>query len=41
MKDICDILLLPYNYLLDVSSFPVFSIDLKDSVIIFDEAHNV
>ncbi|KRX03204.1 P-loop containing nucleoside triphosphate hydrolase [Pseudocohnilembus persalinus] len=41
VKDVCDIILLPYNYLLDANSFPVFNIDLKDCVIIFDEAHNV
>lgn len=41
LKDVCDILLLPYNYLLDMAKTPVFSIEIKDCVVIFDEAHNV
>ena len=32
---------MPYNYLLDLSSFPLFTVEMKDSVIIFDEAHNI
>ncbi len=32
---------MPFNYLLDWSLFERSSIDLKDAVIIFDQAHNI
>ena len=32
---------MPFNYLLDWSLLERSSLDLKDSVIIFDEAHNI
>ncbi len=32
---------MPFNYLLDWSLFERSSLDLKDAVIIFDEAHNI
>lgn len=32
---------MPFNYLLEWNLFEKNSIDLKDSVIIFDEAHNI
>lgn len=38
-KDVADIVLMPYNYLLskDFTS----TVDVKNTIIIFDEAHNV
>ena len=36
-----DIVLLPYNYLLDSSIRQTLKIEWKDSVVIFDEAHNL
>jgi regulator of telomere elongation helicase 1 len=36
-----DLIFLPYNYLLDASVRASLAIDLRDSVIIFDEAHNI
>eukprot|EP00045_Choanoeca_perplexa_P015533 m.196481 g.196481 ORF g.196481 m.196481 type:complete len:1095 (-) comp17014_c0_seq2:50-3334(-) len=41
LRDDADIVLLPYNYLLDKDMRRSQKIDLKDSVVIFDEAHNV
>ena len=38
-KDNADIILMPYNYLLESSYSNI--IDIKNSIIIFDEAHNV
>jgi len=40
-KDYCDLLLLPYNYLLEPSQDNPFNIDLKNCIVIFDEAHNI
>lgn len=37
----CEITILPFNYLLDWNLFEKNSIDLKDAVVIFDEAHNI
>jgi Rad3-related DNA helicase len=36
-----DIVFMPYNYLLDSSMRRNFSINLAQSIIIIDEAHNV
>lgn len=32
---------MPYNYILDVSRLPFYAGIVKNSIIIFDEAHNV
>lgn len=41
IKDEADIVILPYNFLLQQNRFDKFQVILKDSIIIFDEAHNV
>lgn len=41
LKDNADILFMPYNYLLDKKLRKSNNIDLKNSIVIFDEAHNV
>ncbi|KAL4484221.1 hypothetical protein ABPG72_003505 [Tetrahymena utriculariae] len=41
IKDDADLVILPYSFLLMQSRFLEFQVILKDSIIIFDEAHNV
>uniref|UniRef100_A0A8C2T3P2 Regulator of telomere elongation helicase 1 n=1 Tax=Coturnix japonica TaxID=93934 RepID=A0A8C2T3P2_COTJA len=41
LKQQADIIFMPYNYLLDAKSRRAHNIDLKGTVIILDEAHNV
>lgn len=41
LKQTADIVFMPYNYLLDPKSRKSQGIDLKDNVILLDEAHNV
>lgn len=36
-----DIVLLPYQYLVDATARKLMNIDLYNSIIIFDEAHNL
>ncbi|XP_067410133.1 regulator of telomere elongation helicase 1 isoform X6 [Emydura macquarii macquarii] len=41
LKQQADIIFMPYNYLLDLKSRRAHNLDLKGTVIILDEAHNV
>jgi Rad3-related DNA helicase len=36
-----DIILLPYNYIIDSTARKAMNIDLSNSIVIFDEAHNL
>ncbi len=36
-----DILLLPYNYVLSPYIRKIVKLDVKNSIIVFDEAHNI
>lgn len=41
MDQYCDLFLMPYNYILDAEIMNRFDTMIANSVIIFDEAHNV
>ena len=36
-----DLLLVPYNYILSPYIRKLIKLDVKDSIIVFDEAHNI
>jgi Rad3-related DNA helicase len=40
-QDKADVVFLPYNYLIDEGSRKAQGIDVRNSIIIFDEAHNL
>lgn len=37
----CDLAIIPYNYLIDKTLRDQVELSLKDSIIIFDEGHNI
>ena len=39
--DAADVVFMPYNYLIDEKIRESFKVDWENSIIIFDEAHNV
>jgi Rad3-related DNA helicase len=39
--DVVDLVLMPYNYIVDEQSRKAFSLDWKRAIVIFDEAHNI
>ena len=41
MKEVAELVLLPYNYIISPELRKIHEIDLKGSVVIFDEAHNL
>ena len=41
IKEKADIIFMPYNYLLDVSLSSRYATMVRNSILIFDEAHNV
>lgn len=41
VKEKADLIFMPYNYILDVGLFSRYSDIIKDSILIFDESHNV
>jgi Rad3-related DNA helicase len=41
MDQYCDLFIMPYNYILDIDLLERFSKMIANSILIFDEAHNV
>ncbi|EGR30093.1 regulator of telomere elongation helicase 1, putative [Ichthyophthirius multifiliis] len=41
VKDCVDIIFMPYNYIFDNQNASPFNIELTNSILIFDEAHNI
>ncbi len=41
MENYVDLFFMPYNYILDANLLPRYGNILNESILIFDEAHNV
>lgn len=41
MENYCDLILMPYNYILDANLVSRFGKIISGSILVFDEAHNV
>lgn len=41
MQEAAELVLLPYNYIIDPHLRKIHKVDLSGSIVIFDEAHNL
>jgi regulator of telomere elongation helicase 1 len=39
--NLSDIVVMPYNYILDKSMRSMLNLTFKDAIVVFDEAHNI